>query len=245
MNAQGSDQRWWAKAILVGGVIGLASIAIGSLGTKFGLWAFTIGLGLFALGGALGFLGVVLGLIALIMTFSKNLPAARASVVTGLILCAVIAGVFGSQFLTARSVPPIHNISTDTNDPPAFDQIVALRGDNSNPLDYTAALAEQQKGAYPDLKPLTTNTAPGEVFNRAKGVLEGMGLQIVNANSDAGLIEATATTFWMGFKDDVVVRIRPHEAGSVVDVRSVSRVGQSDIGVNAKRIRTILDGLDG
>jgi uncharacterized protein (DUF1499 family) len=243
MNGQNQDQRWWAKAILVGGVIGLACITIGALGTKFGLWTFTIGLGLFALGGALGFLGTALGLIALIVTFSKKLPAARASVSTGLVLCAVIAGVFGSQFFTASTVPPIHNVSTDTNDPPVFDQIVVLRGETSNPLDYTPAIAEQQRGAYPDLQPLITATAPGEMFNRAKGVLESMGLEIVNANADAGVIEATATTFWMGFKDDVVVRVRPSEAGSVVDIRSVSRVGKSDIGVNAKRIRTIIAGL--
>lgn len=238
-----NDQRWWAKAILIGGVTGLACIAIGALGTKFGIWDFRAGLGLFALGGALGFLGVVLGIIALIVTFSKRLPAARASVATGLVLCAVIAGIFGSQFIAARGVPPIHNITTDTQDPPAFNRIVALRGEGSNPLELTDAVIEQQKGAYPDLQPMVTEAPPGEMFNRARGVLDSMGLEIVNADGDAGIIEATATTFWMGFKDDVVVRVRPQGNGSVIDVRSVSRVGQSDIGVNAKRIRAILAGL--
>lgn len=240
---QSNDQRWWAKAILVGGVIGLACIAIGALGTKFGIWGFQAGLGLFALGGALGFLGVVLGLVALVVTFSKKLPAARASVSVGLVLCAVIAGVFGTQLVTARSVPPIHNISTDTLDPPAFDRIVALRGEGSNPLEYTAQVAEQQKAAYPDVQPLVSDAIPGEMFNRARGVIDSMGLEIVNADPEAGIIEATATTFWMGFKDDVVVRVRPHESGSVVDIRSVSRVGQSDIGVNANRIRAIVAAL--
>jgi uncharacterized protein (DUF1499 family) len=58
-------------------------------------------------------------------------------------------------------------------------------------------------------------------------------------------VEATDTTFWFGFKDDVVVRVRAAEngGGSIVDVRSVSRVGQSDLGLNAKRIGSILDGL--
>ena len=238
-----NDQRWWAKAILVGGVIGLASIAIGALGTKFGIWDFRAGLGLFALGGALGVLGVVLGLVALLVTITRNLPAARASTATGLVICAVIAGIFGSQFIAARGVPPIHNISTDTADPPAFDRIVALRGEGSNPLDYDPKIADQQKAAYPDVQPFISDAAPGEMFNRARAALEGLGLEIVNANPDAGMIEATATTFWMGFKDDVVVRVRPRDAGSVVDIRSVSRVGQSDIGVNAKRIRAIIDHL--
>jgi uncharacterized protein (DUF1499 family) len=76
-------------------------------------------------------------------------------------------------------------------------------------------------------------------------VLQDLGLEIVNEDKAAGMIEATATTFWFGFKDDVVLRIRPTANGSIVDVRSVSRVGQSDLGANAKRIRAILRGIEG
>jgi uncharacterized protein (DUF1499 family) len=239
-----NDQRWWAKAILVGGVVGLVCLALGALGTKFGIWGFQTGLLLFAVGGALGVLGVVLGLIALIVTFTRKLPAARASVAVGLVLCAVPAGVFGSQFIAANGVPPIHNISTDTEDPPAFDKIIALRGEGSNPHEYDASkLAEVQQQAYPDIQPLVTDAAPGDMFNRTTSVLEDMGLEIVDANAENNTIEATATTFWMGFKDDVIVRIRPNGTGSTVDIRSVSRVGQSDIGVNAKRIRAIMAAL--
>ncbi len=244
MDGENNDQRWWAKAILVGGVVGLACIAIGALGTKFGIWHFQVGLGLFALGGALGALGLVLGLIALIVTFSKRLPAARASVSMGLVLCAVIAGVFGSQFITARSVPQIHNISTDTADPPAFDKIVVLRGEGTNPLELKQEVIDQQKAAYPHVQPLVSSIAPGEMLNRAQGALEKLGIEVVNVNADTGIIEATATTFWMGFKDDVAIRVRAHEAGSIVDVRSVSRVGRSDVGANAKRILAIIDQLE-
>ena len=70
-----------------------------------------------------------------------------------------------------------------------------------------------------------------------------MGWQIVDANAREGRIEATATTFWFGFKDDVVVRIVPAPGGSRVDVRSVSRVGVSDVGANAKRVRDFLQKL--
>jgi uncharacterized protein (DUF1499 family) len=76
-------------------------------------------------------------------------------------------------------------------------------------------------------------------------VLEDLGLEIVAVDEAAGRVEATATTFWFGFKDDVVVRVRSSGAGSVVDVRSVSRVGVSDLGANARRIGQILDGLRG
>lgn len=241
-----SEQKWWAKAILVGAVIGLVCLAVGALGTKLGIWSFTAGLGLFALGGALGALALVLGLIALIVSIVKRLSAERSTTAVGVVIAAVIVGVFGSQFLAAQGVPPIHNISTDTIDPPAFNKVVALRGEGSNPLEYDAAkLADVQKKAYPDVQPLVSDVAPGEMFNRAKAVLEKMELEIVNADSDNGILEGTATTFWFGFKDDVVVRVRPQGNGSIVDIRSVSRVGLSDVGVNAKRIRAILAGLRG
>ena len=241
-----SEQKWWAKAILVGAVIGLVCLAVGALGTKLGIWSFTAGLGLFALGGALGALALVLGLIALIVSIVKSLSAERSTTAVGVVIAAVIVGVFGSQFLAAQGVPPIHNISTDTIDPPVFNKVVALRGEGSNPLEYDAAkLADVQKKAYPDVQPLVSDVAPGEMFNRAKAVLEKMELEIVNADSDNGILEGTATTFWFGFKDDVVVRVKPQDSGSIVDIRSVSRVGQSDVGLNAKRIRAILAGLRG
>ncbi len=239
-----SEQKWWAKAILVGAVIGLVCLAVGALGTKLGIWSFTAGLGLFALGGALGALALVLGLIALIVSIVKSLSAERSTTAVGVVIAAVIVGVFGSQFLAAQGVPPIHNISTDTIDPPVFNKVVALRGEGSNPLEYDAAkLADVQKKAYPDVQPLVSDVAPGEMFNRAKAVLEKMELEIVNADSDNGILEGTATTFWFGFKDDVVVRVKPQDSGSIVDIRSVSRVGQKDVGLNAKRIRAILAGL--
>jgi uncharacterized protein (DUF1499 family) len=88
---------------------------------------------------------------------------------------------------------------------------------------------------------LSTDLGPDPAFDRAVDVLEGMGLEVVSKDPDDGRIEATATTFWFGFKDDVVVRIRPAEdGGSVVDLRSVSRVGVSDLGVNARRIGEFL-----
>lgn len=239
-----SGRKWWAKAVLVGAVIGLVCLVVGTLGTKVGIWDFRAGLGLFAVGGALGALALVLGLIALVVSIAKGLAAERSTIAVGVVIAAVLVGVFGVQFLAAQGVPAIHNISTDTIDPPAFDKIVALRGDGSNPLAYDAAkLADIQKQAYPDVQTLVSDVAPGEMFNRSKAVLEKMELEIVNADSDNGILEATATTFWFGFKDDVVVRVRPQDSGSIIDIRSVSRVGLGDVGVNAKRIRAILTGL--
>jgi uncharacterized protein (DUF1499 family) len=137
-------------------------------------------------------------------------------------------------------VPAIHNISTDVDDPPAIVELVAARGD-SNAWEYDAeTLAAVQRGAYPDVKPLVLSDPPEVVFQRVPGVLEAMGLEVVAAHPERGLVEATDTTFWFGFKDDVAVRVAGQGGGSVVDVHSVSRVGQSDLGVNARRISEIL-----
>jgi uncharacterized protein (DUF1499 family) len=145
------------------------------------------------------------------------------------------------------SVPVIHNISTDTLDPPTFDKLVAVReAEGANPLAYDAeVLAEQQQEAYPDVMTLASTQSTDQLFAQALSVLQDLGIEVVNEDAAAGVIEATDTTFWFGFKDDVVVRIRDTANGSIVDVRSVSRVGRSDLGANAKRIRAILRGLEG
>ena len=109
-----------------------------------------------------------------------------------------------------------------------------------------AELAPQQTKAYPWVKSLTLQASADEVVDRAEAVLRDMGLEIVSVNKNAGLVEATATTFWFGFKDDVAVRVQPAaDGGTQVDVRSISRVGQSDLGANAARIGEILNGLSG
>lgn len=237
-------RKWWASALLVGAVIGLVCLPLGALGAKLGIWGFMGGFMLLAVGTVLATAVFFLGIIAFAVSISKKLPAERSAVLIGVAISAVILALMGSQFMTAQSVPAIHNISTDTQDPPAFDKIVALRGADTNPLAYDAEkLAAVQREAYPQVQTLITEVAPGEMLNRAVTVLKGMGLEIVDTNAAAGRVEATDTTFWFGFKDDVVVRVRPEGSGSIVDVRSVSRVGQSDLGKNAERISEILEGL--
>ena len=248
MNEQTAAKRWWAQAILIGGVIAAVCLPLGALGTKVGLWAFTGGFMLLAAGAVLATLASFLGVIAYIISLRKNLVAERSTVLIGIFLGVVVLGILGMQYSAASSVPPIHNISTDTVNPPQFDKIVALRtAAKANPLTYNSAeLAPQQTKAYPWVKPLTLQASADEVVDRAEAVLRDMGLEIVSVNKNAGLVEATATTFWFGFKDDVAVRVQPAaDGGTRVDVRSISRVGQSDLGANAARIGEILNGLGG
>ena len=246
MNEQTAGKRWWAQAILIGGVIAVVCLPLGALGTKFGLWAFTDGFMLLAAGAVLATLASFLGVIAYIVALRKQLLAERPTLLIGIFLGVVVLAILGTQYSAASSVPPIHNISTDTENPPQFDKIVAIRSAaQANPLAYdAAALAPQQTAAYPWVKPLTLMAPVDEVVDRAEAVMRDMGLEIVSSNKTTGLVEATATTFWFGFKDDVAVRVQPAaDGGTQVDLRSVSRVGQSDLGANAARIGEILKGL--
>jgi len=143
----------------------------------------------------------------------------------------------------AQSLPKIHDISTDTQDPPAFVAVLPLRQGARNPVDYRPETAAQQRLGYPDIAPLLLGVPPAQAFERAERAARAMGWQLVAAAPDALRIEATDTTLLFGFQDDVVIRIRPNGQGSVVDVRSLSRIGGSDIGTNARRVRRFLDRL--
>jgi uncharacterized protein (DUF1499 family) len=158
-----------------------------------------------------------------------------------LIIGLVVVGIPWQWWRTAQRVPPIHDITTDTETPPAFVAILPLRAGAPNPAEYGGPeVAAQQRAGYPDLGPLILQVPLPQAFARALAAAHDMGWEIIASEPAEGRIEATATTFWFGFKDDVVVRITPSGDGSRIDVRSVSRVGRSDVGTNAKRITIYL-----
>jgi uncharacterized protein (DUF1499 family) len=115
-----------------------------------------------------------------------------------------------------------------------------MRGEGANPLDRPPTVGDQQRRGYPDIAPITIPVPPDQAFEEALQAAQEAEWQIADADKQAGRIEAIDSTPWFGFKDDVVIRIRPDSTGSRVDVRSVSRVGQSDVGTNARRIRAYL-----
>jgi uncharacterized protein (DUF1499 family) len=217
---------------------------LAGLGSRWGWWHFRTGFQILtwaAYGGlaaaGISFTGIVM---ALVRAPRRGLLAA----LIGLVLGLVVAGIPWQLKLTAQQVPPIHDITTDTENPPEFVAVVPLRRNAPNPTDYGGAgLAAQQRAAYADLKPVFLKVSPEQAFVNALAVARDMGWEIVDAQASEGRIEATDTTFWFGFKDDVVVRIKAADQGSRIDVRSVSRVGKSDVGTNAKRIRAYLERL--
>ena len=146
----------------------------------------------------------------------------------------------------AAKVPAIHDITTDTKFVPQFVALVEIRNADgaSNPVTYDPAIAEQQLKAYPRVKPSYYDLPYAEVFKAAKATIQEMGLEVVAIDDAAGRIEATHTSMWWGYKDDVVVKVNRFTSPIEVNIRSKSRVGRSDLGANAKRIETFLDKLD-
>ncbi len=141
----------------------------------------------------------------------------------------------------AGNAPQIHDITTDTNDPPTFIKAVQQRGEESNTLAIKPDFIEQQRAAYPDLKSIATTLNTKAAFDRAVVVAQQLGWEIYNQDREGGLIEAVETTAIFAFKDDIAIRVRPSGAGATVDLRSVSRVGRGDLGANAARIRRFQD----
>jgi uncharacterized protein (DUF1499 family) len=226
------------RIALVLAVVALLAVALPGPGNRLGVLGFRTGFRMMSYGAYAALAAAALGLVGVVIGGARGLSAL--ALVLGL-------AAFGGPYAlrrTAQSVPPIHDISTDTADPPIFVAVLARRAGASNAVEYGGeAVAAQQRTAYPEVKPLHLPAPQPQAFERALGAARAMGWEIVDAVPTQGRIEATATTAWFGFKDDVVVRIRPDGNGSVVDVRSLSRVGRSDLGANAKRIRSYLDRL--
>jgi uncharacterized protein (DUF1499 family) len=147
-----------------------------------------------------------------------------------------------TSLMKSQSLPAIHDITTDTANPPPFVAVAPLRAESPNGVDYKPEEnIEKQQKAYADIQPLIlSDVAPADLFKRAEATAKAMGWEIVAAEAAEGRIEATETTAWWGFKDDVVIRIAAEGSGSRLDIRSMSRVGKSDLGKNADRIRAFL-----
>ena len=184
--------------------------------------------------------GVYAGIAALVLILIQIIFMRKNISWAGVAVCAVLAlvavGLPMSMMSKAKSVPPIHDISTDLTNPPKFVAIVALRADAPNPVEYAGEeTAKQQREAYPELTTQKYSQSTDQLFDATESAVNSLGWELVNADKSLGIIEATETTAWFGFKDDVVVRIRTTGEESFLDVRSKSRVGKSDLGKNAER----------
>jgi hypothetical protein len=232
-----------AKIAFIAGIIAILAIPLTSLGRMVGLWS-----PVFAIPPLLAFVvtffamltAIILGLIGVLTRRGRPWSAypvqrsAFALVLGILILIPVAAFVsVGAKY------PPIHDITTDTDNPPKFVALLAERAAMKAPnsTDYDPTVAPKQKAGFPDLKPKDLPLPPVEAFAHALEAAKAMGWRVAAAEPAEGRIEAVDTTFWSGFIDDVVIRVTPlGDNQSRVDVRSESRVGGGDAGKNGKRI---------
>lgn len=232
-----------ARIVLLLALVAAIVLLVAGPGTRLGWWDFRTGFSLLRWAAILGLVTAALSLALLAWPRMRRTgPWAFAVAAAAGI---AVAAVPLNGMRQARSVPPIHDITTDTAQPPAFVALQDARRDAPNGVDYAGEdIARQQRAAYPDIGPLRLQAAPAVAFPQALAAADAMGWQLADSDIGSGRIEATATTRWFGFKDDVVIRITPDGAGSRVDVRSMSRLGGSDVGANAQRIGEYLQRLD-
>ena len=188
---------------------------------------------------SLGLAGIGL-LITLIAAYMRVAPAWKRGLVMGLIgvlpLAMAIISVGPDRFFAP--LIPIHDISTDTVTPPNFIKAYTSNAPRRNSLDYGGEeIARLQLAAYPDIKPIISELGPNLALNKVVQVVSDLGWELTNVDIDEGIIEAYDTTRVFGFIDDVVIRVQAKDSGSLIDIRSVSRLGRGDIGQNAARIR--------
>lgn len=224
----------------------LSALVVGSAGplSRFGLFEPYVVIEIFRYGSYLAFAAIALGLATIVPTRPGDKRRGFLSALLGLIVGIAAAWTPVGFFLRATNLPPINDITTDTSNPPPFVVTAQLRRGAQTPSAYGGApVARLQHEGYADIAPVLLQVPPEEAFRRVDRVATGLGWEVVARAPQEGRLEAVDTSDWFGFRDDIVVRIRKEGTGSRVDIRSKSRVGESDLGVNAKRIRAFLAAL--
>jgi len=200
---------------------------------------------------------LVLALVAILLAFAAGIAIWREGVggvreaVTALLVGVALIAYPLYLGVKAYRLPAIYDVTTDPIDPPRFEAIARLRPRDANPVTYAGLYtAEQQRAAYSDIEPDLTNSSPQEAYDAALKVITKRKWHIVDARPPQpaapreGRIEAVARTPILGFRDDIVVRVRATTDGARIDVRSASRYGRHDLGANAARVRALIDDVD-
>jgi uncharacterized protein (DUF1499 family) len=246
----GRGPRLLARAPLVAALlatVALLLLALVPFGWRFGLWNFRLSFRMVAWAQDLALVAAVVAALGLI--FGRSAIARR-----GRLLAALLV-VFGASMIAVPWVwgqlsaphPPINDITTDTENPPVFVAALPAReAEQARPVVYGGAMvAHEQQAFYPDIAPLTLAAPPDQAFERALTTARALGWRILVSDAQKGTIEASDTTLYYGFTDDIVIRVTADGAGSRVDIRSHSRQGIGDNGVNAARVRKYLTALKG
>lgn len=245
-----------AKLSFAGFLISLAIGLLAGFGTRAGLWDFKFGLlQLFPWCLYIGIAAFAIGLVWVISALIANVGTGARYGLIGLIGSAVVLALPLYDLYVAKTSPPIHDISTDIEHPPQFEALLSMRKGATNGPEYDGpklvkmpdgtmhSTSWLQRKYYGDIHTIAILTPPEKLFNRALEAAKDMGWTIVADAPDEGRIEATDTSLFFGFTDDIVIRVRPSGMGAKLDIRSKSRVGVSDVGKNAARIREFVKTL--
>ncbi len=239
-----------------------AAILLGAIGSKAGWFSLTLGFDWLAIrvAPALAVIAAALGALALVAALIVPPRRGAVAALFAVALGGVTFGALTQWRLQATQAPPVHDVDTDWTAPLLFSpRLMLARGADSNVVEsnptvpmstFTRDTAGQSVAAInartcPGATPTTLTVPPVQAFARAKAALEDAHLALVTDDPAHGLLEATATSFWFGFKDDVAVQIRPSGAGARVDLRASSRVGLSDFGRNCRLVTRLRGALAG
>jgi uncharacterized protein (DUF1499 family) len=245
-STQRSLLRYGPPFALALAVIAVVLLAVGPIGWRAGWWHFRFAfLNLMPWAAYFGMAALVASALTLLLGRSRIEWRGIGIAILAFAVGGLIAYVPWHYDQIRRTAPPIHDITTDPDNPPVFVAVVPLReAEGGNPVAYEGTkIAEQQRRAYPDIVPLTLALAPSAAFNRALDTAQRMGWTIVASDDAVSMIEASDRSRWFGFVDDIVIRITPSGSGSRIDLRSSSRLGRSDFGVNAARVEAYLSEL--
>src|SRR5262245_56400305 len=232
---------------LILAMLALLLLALAPVGWRAGWWHFRFAFTwLMTASGVTAAAAVIVSLTVLLLGWSGLSAGGSAMVVISLVLGAVLVYVPWHYDRLRKRVPRIHDISTDVERPPEFIAVLPARSaENAATAVYAGPeLARLQRAGYPDVVRLEPSLSTAKAFDLALGVARSMpGWSIVASDQASGRIEASQTSRWFRFTDDVVIRVVAHGSGSRVDMRSLSRQGRSDFGVNAARIRVYMAAL--
>jgi uncharacterized protein (DUF1499 family) len=236
----------WARRL---SLFSLAAVVLSVLIVHSGFLEIRPALVTFAAALALAFAALLLAFAAFVVIWKDGLKGMGAALGAIAIALALLAY---PGYLVVRSydLPWIYDITTDPIDPPRYDTLAKVRPRDANPVIYAGlSAAEQQLEAYPDIEPIKSPLNARLVFDAALAVVTHRRWRIVEARTPEqgrreGRIEAVARTPIMGFRDDVIVRIRSEQQGSRIDIRSSSRYGVFDFGTNAERVRRLIEDIE-
>jgi len=243
-------------ALLIGVALGICAL-FAALGVWFGMWDFRTGFGILrTVNASAGWVaGISLAITIGVFFSARHLKLHNTMRLTTFAaigaVVATLAYVVPQTYRPVEGIPPIHDITTNTDNPPQYIAIAPLRADAPNNMVYgdqaswdKERMAAAQREAYPDIVPQEFSESKEVIFNRALAAVNALGWEVVSQDLATGRIEATDTTFWFRFKDDVVIEVSESAQGSVLNARSLSRIGTSDVGKNASRLREFFTRLD-